>query len=148
MNYSKKTTAQKKADGTYRPDREIPTVEGLEVIDFKPPAYLSPDAKKWWTQNLHGLTLSGHIKESDLTALAITAESFSDWKSSIAMIDRARKTPDLDPKILVQLQRQKNTQSNILRDSLKALGLTSVDRGRVKITEPEEENPFAELLAK
>jgi phage terminase small subunit len=146
MRYSTKTDKQKKNEGTFKSGEADKSPESLNVIDQKPPAYLSPEAKKWWARNISGLTLTGHVKDCDLTAFAVASEAFGDWVGIVQLMNKIRMIPDTEPEDILKLQRQKNSQTKVLMDALRPLGLTSVDRSKVKVDDPEEYDPFSELM--
>ena len=147
----KKQKGERAKAGTLTGEKPIDSPEGLDVISYEAPEFLKDQvARDWYKDNAERLSLAGILKDSDLTTLALAASAFADSVAMIGMLDLARDQAGHDVEALemvARFQRQKNSQVKSFLEFAKALGLTSVDRGRVRKEEQEEVNPFAEFMA-
>jgi len=124
-------------------DKQIETVSALDVSTVEPPSFLNTYAKKFWKANLKTLSDSGLLKESDLTTFSMACSAYSDFIFASDLLEKERKKPDTTN--ILQLQRQKNTQQKLFLEFAKSLGLTSVDRQKVRQSQSNEDNSFSEF---
>lgn len=144
MNYSKKTIEERKADGTYRPDRhDFHGIEADNVTDHRPPAGLDSVAKKYWKKNIDRLAANGLLKESDLATFELCCIAYSDFQK---WEKRSQTLAGADLDEVIRIQRQKNSQMKNYLEFAKALGLTAVDRGKVKAEAKQDADPWAEFI--
>ena len=152
MNYSKKAPGERRKTGTARGKAgENEPVEGVEVGNVSPPEYLNETAKKWYRENLPLLAKGGFVKHSDLTAFGLCASAFADAVYYSELLEVTRKeataTGNLETvKDLMTFQRQKNSQLKTFLEYAKSLGLTGVDRGRIRSSGEEKKDAFSDLL--
>jgi phage terminase small subunit len=139
----RKPLSEKKADGTYRKDRDEPAVDGIDPKTFEPPKHLDTVARKFWVENVRLLHLAGLLKDSDTTTFALCCSAYSDF---IRWSEVAANSAGMELDDQLRAQRQKNQQMKTFLDFAKALGLTAVDRGKVRGEGKQEADPFAEFL--
>lgn len=141
MNYSKKTNQEKKMEGTARSSDKKNNVKGNPVSSIVIPDYLDDVAKQWFVSSAEQLKESGSLSETDLTTLAFCASAYSD---TISLDIELKKETDTLKKL--KLLRAKNQNLKTFLDFAKTLGLTSVDRQKIKVSEDEEINPFSAFM--
>lgn len=146
MRYKTKSAEQKKAEGTFRPDRD--TFNGLivpNVSDIKPPTRLNKDAKKFWNDNIQLLSEAGLLKQTDLMSFEITCSSWSDYifYSQLMETEKALPTPNFEK--INKLQRMKTNLSKQVFDFFSKFGTNPLDRQKIQQPIEEEVNEWEDL---
>lgn len=80
----RKTTAEKKANGTHRPDRDM-SIDVTEGIP-DPPGYLSSIALTHWDRMVAACRHVRTLTEADGDALAMLCVSFEEWCAADIMV--------------------------------------------------------------
>lgn len=129
------------------------------------PSHLDTLAKNYWRKNIKTLDLSGILKESDLTTFALCCAAYSDYvfwsticRDAKKAIEDLRENPpeDIEAQISAQAltqanlekaQKQKNSQMKTFLDFAKSLGLTAVDRGKIRGEGKKEADAFSGFLS-
>lgn len=88
MPRPRKATAQKKAEGTYRPDRANPSEPEFEAYAPEPPAWLCDAALEEWCRVVPILTAYGVLAPTDMAVMASYCELFAEVVSLTARIGK------------------------------------------------------------
>ncbi len=158
MGRPRKTTAEKKANGTYREDRDMSIDMKTGIPD--PPGYLSPVALTHWDRMV---VACGHVRtltEADGDALAMLCLAFEEYRAAdiivrdegeVVRVTRTSKAGEISEGGAYQhpaVGIRTNAWKKIVK-MLREFGLTPNARAGMKMASNEKEaNPIAEALAK
>lgn len=140
MNYPKKSTEQKRLDGTDRADRDGKKNQTTsEIPEYKIPAWLEPKAKKWVKENIERFLAEGLLKDSDLTAFYLGANSLGEYLefSSLMKVEKSKPVPNTN--LIVKLSIQRNKAQKSFLDFARELGLTSRSRAVLGLEDDQAE---------
>lgn len=152
----RKPAAQKKAQGTYRKDRDQSLVLNEGIPD--PPGYLSPAAQNHWDRMVAITKAARTLTPADGDALAMLCLAFEEYRAADIIVRdegeicRTMHTtkdgreyeggPYQHPAVGIR----NNAWKKIVR-LLREFGLTPSARAGMKMTaSAQEENPIAEML--
>jgi len=155
----RKTTAEKKASGTYRPDRDnsIDVAEGVP----DPPGYLSAVALTHWDRMVKACSHVRTLTPADGDALAMMCVAFEEWRAADVIVrdegevcSSEKVVSDGDQKITVKGGSYQHPAVGIRTSAwkrivkmLREFGLTPNARAGMKMAAHEKEaNPIAEAF--
>lgn len=148
MAQTLKTAAELKAAGTFRSNRKVAEEIKLEKLDIKkkPPAWMSDQAQEFWKENYSSLVESGSLRADGLHAFISACDAWSDFYVFAELMSRAQKEGTETAELLVIQERKRRARADFLSAAMR-VGLTSVDRSKVRIpANTEKKKPLGGLL--
>lgn len=143
----RKPKATKKAQGTYRPDRDqsLDLPEGIPM----PPGYLSPQALVHWDRMIEVTREARTLTRSDGDAIAMLCVAFEEWKAADIIVRDEGETVTSE-KGGVYMHPAVGIRTNAWKKivtMLREFGLTPSARSGMKLaTGAPQKDPISEAL--
>lgn len=151
MGRPRKPTAQKKIEGTHRPDRAPRNEPKPEVKAPSCPTWLDVEAKREWRRVVPYLVRLGLVSIVDRAALAAYCQNFARWYRAEKLIKELGLTMSTDKGYVMQ-RPEVGIANSAMKQMLKFMtefGMTPSARSSIEIDMPAEsatkKDPWDEL---